>query len=166
MLVDLPFAVVFYVVAAVLVLSSLAVVLLRNIIHSALSLAVSFLAVAAVYVLLRAEFVAFVQIIIYAGAVMVLLLFAVMLTHRANSPFSNPPNTQARWAGLVAILVFLGLAGTFVGTQWPVQAEGLPADVTSALGDLIFGQYLLAFEVASLLLLAAMIGAIVVAREV
>lgn len=162
---DAPFALVFYVVAAVLLVSSLAVVIFPNIIHSALSLALSFLAVAALYILLNAEFVAFVQILIYAGAVMVLLLFAVMLTQRSSTQFSNLPNMQAKWAAVAAGLVFVGLAGSFLQTRWPVQAQGLPADVTALLGQLIFGQYVLAFEAASLLLLAAMVGAIVVARE-
>jgi NADH:ubiquinone oxidoreductase subunit 6 (subunit J) len=162
---DVPFALTFYVVAAILLVSSLAVVLLPNVIHSALSLALSFLAVAAIFVLLNAEFVAFVQILIYAGAVMVLLLFAVMLTRHSGSPLSNLPNMQAKWAAVVAGLVFVGLAGSFVGTSWPVQAQALPADITALLGQLIFGKYVLAFEAASLLLLAAMVGAIVIARE-
>jgi len=165
MISDPLFAVAFYVTAAVLLTSSLAVVLLPNIVHSALSLVLSFASVAALYVLLRAEFVAVVQIIIYAGAVMVLLLFAVMLTQRSNSRFSNPPNAQAKAAAGVSGLLFIVMAAVFVGTRWPVQESPLPTDIIAKLGDLLFNQYVLAFEVASLLLVAAMIGAIVVARE-
>lgn len=162
---DPLFATAFYAIGAILLLSSLAVVILPNIVHSALSLVMSFAAVAGLYVLLRAEFVAIVQVIIYAGAVMVLLLFAVMLTQRSNSRLSNLTNTQAPAAAVLSLLLFVIMAAVFVGTSWPVQDVSLPADITARLGDMLFGQYVLAFEVASLLLLAAMIGAIVVARE-
>lgn len=155
----------FIVLAAVMLVSALAVVLLRNIVHCALFLALSFLSVAGIYILLNAEFLAAVQILIYAGAVMILLLFAIMLTQRAHSPASNPPNSQAGIAAVVAVVLF-GLLGLVLsGTSWLTGAEAPAGSNTAMLGQAIFNSYVLPFEIASVLLLVAMIGAIVIARE-
>ncbi len=156
----------FVILAAVMLASALAVVLLRNIIYCALFLALSFLSVAGLYILLNAEFLAAVQILIYAGAVMILLLFAIMLTQRANTPASNPPNSQAAIAGIVAVVLF-GLLTLVLGrTSWLVGGSQVPTQSnTELLGQALFGSYVLPFEIASVLLLVAMIGAIVIARE-
>lgn len=158
----------FYVFATLLVLSALAVVLLPRIVHAALALVLFFFLISGVYVLLGAEFIAATQVIIYVGAITVLFLFAIMLTHRSYAPDSNPENFQWPAAALVALLTFLTLALVFVRTSFPVAGNATPggvADVTRALGQLLMGTFLLPFEIAGLLLLAAMIGAIVIARE-
>jgi NADH-quinone oxidoreductase subunit J len=155
----------FVILAAVMLVSALAVVLLRNIVHCALFLALSFLSVAGLYVLLNAEFLAAVQVLIYAGAVMILLLFAIMLTQRANSPASNPPNSQAALAAVVAVALFGILAVVFTRTNWLIGPSASAQPNTEVLGRALFDYYVLPFEIASVLLLVAMIGAIVIARE-
>ncbi|MCL5960947.1 MAG: NADH-quinone oxidoreductase subunit J [Chloroflexi bacterium] len=158
-------AIAFYVLAIIMVGSALAVVLQRSIIYSALFLALSFLSVAGIYIILQAEFLAAVQILIYAGAVIILMLFAIMLTQRANSSQSNVPNSQAAVAGVVAIALFAVVGSVLLRTPWKVGLETPSQPNTELLGQALFNQYVLPFEIASVLLLVAMIGAIVIARE-
>lgn len=158
-------AIAFYVLAFVMLASALAVVLMRNIVYCALFLALSFLSVAGMYVILNAEFLAAVQILIYAGAVVILLLFAIMLTQRAHSSQSNVSNSQAAIAGIVSIALLLVVGSVLVRTPWRVGLETPTQPNTEVLGQALFNQYVLPFEIASVLLLVAMIGAIVIARE-
>lgn len=154
----------FYLLAAMLVVSAVAVVALPRILHGALAMLAFFVTLPGIWVLMNAEFVAVVQILVYVGAVTVLFLFAIMLTHRSDATTSNPTNGQWAAAGLVA-LAFLGLLlAAIAGTNWPTGGV-LPADVTEAIGRSLLGQYSLSFEVASVLLLVAMVGAIVIARD-
>lgn len=145
--------------------AALGVVFSRNIIHAALFLIASLLAVAGLYIMLFAEFLALVQILIYGGAVTVLLLFALMLT-RAGEFSITLDNPQKPWA-VVAGLVFLGvLVYTIGGTRWGANPSSGPLEPVSiqSLGASLFGQWALPFEVASLVLLVALIGAIIIAR--
>jgi len=161
-------ALAFYVIAISLVIGALAVVLLPRIVHAALALVFVFFMIAGIYVLLGAEFIAAAQVIIYVGAITVLLLFAIMLTQRSYAPDSNPPNSQRGIAAVVATLLGLLLVLTLAGAVFPrseVATPGGGTDVTRTLGELLMGPFLLPFELAGLLLLAAMIGAIVIARE-
>ncbi len=162
---DIWFDLAFYIMALVLLASAAGVVWRTNIVHSALFLVISLATVAGVFVLLHAEFVAAVQILIYVGAVMILLLFAIMMTQRASSPFSNPPNRQSWLAAIIGLAVLAVTVGVFAGSTWAESTEVLPPDTVPVLGKLLFNDYVLPFEAASLLLLAALIGAIVVARE-
>src|SRR5579871_3815274 len=148
--------------------SSLAVVLLPRIVHAALALVFFFLVISGVYILLQAEFIAATQIIIYVGAITVLFLFAIMLTHHSYAPDSNPSNGQAPVAGLVALVTFGTFAAVLTARNLPTSNAATPggvADVTRTLGQLLMGPFVLPFEIAGLLLLAAMLGAIVIARE-
>lgn len=155
----------FVVVAVASGAAALGVVFSRNIIHAALFLIAALMGVAALYVLLFAEFLALVQILIYGGAVTVLLLFALMLT-RAGEFSLTLNNPQKPWA-IVAGLVFFGvLAYTVFGAHWggnPEYALLEPVSIQS-LGASLFGQWALPFEVASLVLLVALLGAIIIAR--
>jgi len=155
----------FIVLAAMLIGSALSVVFLRKIVHAALSLVASFAAVAGLYILLNAEFLAAVQVLIYAGAVIVLMLFAIMLTQGSQTPQSNPGNRQSGLAALVS-LVLLGVMGwVLFQTPWQSGSNKALTNVTETLGKLLFTDFVLAFELASVVLLVAMIGAIVIARE-
>lgn len=161
-------ALAFYVISAGLVAGALAVVLLPRIVHAALALVFVFLMISGIYVLLQAEFIAATQIIIYVGAITVLFLFAIMLTHRSYAPDSNPPNSQ--WLAAAAIATMVGgiLVGGILQARFAISDAPTPggvADVTRGLGQLLMGPFLIPFEIAGLLLLAAMIGAIVIARE-
>jgi NADH-quinone oxidoreductase subunit J len=156
--------VVFYVAAAAVVLGALAVVFLPRIIHAALSLVLFFVGIGGIFILLHAEFVAVAQIIIYAGAITVLVLFAVMLTQRSQSPESNPFNLQRTAAALVAGATFAALLPAIFSLRG-APVPGPSQDLTGEIGRAMLGQWVLPFEIASALLLAAMIGAIVIAKE-
>ncbi len=154
----------FYVIATLLIVSAFAVVTLPRIVHSALALVFFFFAIAALYVLLNAEFIAAVQIIIYVGAVTVLFLFAIMLTSRSYLPDSNPTNRQWAFAGLVSAALLFVFLVVLTGAQWPAGQQP-PTYTTGPLGQLLLNQFLLPFEIVAVLLLIAMIGAIVIAKE-
>ncbi|HEV2460161.1 MAG TPA: NADH-quinone oxidoreductase subunit J, partial [Ktedonobacterales bacterium] len=176
MSVDIP-TIAFYVIAIALVGSSLAVVLLRNIVRAALSLILVFGAAAGVYVLLNAEFIAIVQVLIYAGAITVLILFAIMLTQHSMSQRSNPFSGQWWLAGLICVLLGAGiiyavgsstmLAGSASSTL-PLAGVGPSTGTVVRLGQLLYSpftySYVLPFEIASIVLLVAIIGAIMIGR--
>ncbi len=153
----------FWALAAVSVGSALMIAAVRNLLHAALFLVLSFVGVAGLYITLSADFVAMVQVLIYAGAIAVLMLFAIMLTPRtarnnAETVFWAPALVLA---GLVAAMVSL----IAVNTEWSkVAGEGFPA-TASLLGEALLDPFVLPFEVASVLLVVAMIGAIVLIRE-
>lgn len=155
----------FFLLGGLTLLSAVLVVTVPKIVHSALFLALSFVGVAALFVLLYAEFVAAVQVLIYAGAIVVLLLFAIMLTQGSQTPQSNLPNRQWVLALGVAGAFFVVLIAVVYRTAWPLSTAPLPAYTTQALGQQLFTTYVLPFEIASVLLLVAMVGAIVIARE-
>jgi len=155
--------VIFYFVAALTVLGGLGVVLARNVVHSALFLIVALLAVAAVFILLSAEFLAIVQILIYGGAVTILILFAMMLTRVRDMPGALD-GPQRPFAALAAA-AFLGLSIlAVVSAEWPGETEKITVIAFSDLGDKLFRNWAAPFEVASLVLLVALIGAIILAR--
>jgi NADH-quinone oxidoreductase subunit J len=147
-------------------LGGLAVVTTRNVVHAALWLVVALASVAGIYLLLAAPFVAFVQVIIYVGAIVVLLLFGIMLTRAPVGRRVLDNTVRARvgalviGAGLFAMLTTF-LVDAFGGERIAIRA----ATATAALGDSIFRNFVLPFEAVSVLLLAALIGAIVLARR-
>ncbi|HWC71994.1 MAG TPA: NADH-quinone oxidoreductase subunit J [Actinomycetota bacterium] len=147
-------------------LSAIAVVTSTNVVHAALYLVVTLLSVGGVYLLLGAEFVAWVQILIYVGAIVILFLFGLMLT---KAPIGRDTlDNQQRWLGaLVGVGVFAGLV-FLIQDAFPVQdAQAFAAarGTTDVVGEAIFRNYVLPFEAVSFLLLAALIGAIVLARK-
>jgi NADH-quinone oxidoreductase subunit J len=161
----------FYALAAVIVASAVAVVTTRNVVRAALYLIVVFAGVVGQYVLLAAEFVAVTQILIYIGAIMVLMLFGIMLTRATIG--RDAGLTNRHWpTGVVTAAALLGVMGyalidAFDDTELPSNTQ-VPQDGgsnTAALSDAIFSQFLIPFEVVSVLLLAALVGAIVIARK-
>lgn len=157
--------VMFWVLGFVIVASAIMVVTLKNIFHCALALIVALFGVAGIYVLLNAEFLAAVQVLIYVGAVAILIIFAVMLTSQLASRRIVQSNHNVL-IGLVAGVVFwFALRILLEGTQvWNMSVEPLPAKNTLEIGKLLMTEFMLPFEVVSVLMLAAMIGAIVLAR--
>jgi NADH-quinone oxidoreductase subunit J len=158
--------IVFSLLGVVAVGSAVLVVTTRQMVHAALWLVVSFGALAGGYLVLTAEFVAWVQVLIYVGAVVVLLLFGIMLT-RAPIGASDELTSGNRWAALAvavataAVLVTVMLMG-FRDAYTPLRAGGGSAD---ALGAGVFRTWVLPFEVLSVLLLASLVGAIVLSRS-
>ena len=154
---------VFYLVAAITVLSALGVVITRHVLYAAMSLVVSFAGVAAVFVLLNADFLAAVQLLIYAGAIAVLIIFAIMMTQ--NPLRGGVPNEQ-RWPAFVlAAAMLVVLVAGVSQTIWPLSSLAPLEATTGPLGRLLLNEYVLPFEIVSVLLVAAMIGAIVISRE-
>ena len=154
----------FVTMAAALLVSGVAVVATRNLVRAAFWLLPCFLAVAGLFLLLGARFLAAIQVLIYAGAIMLLLLFVLMLTRDVGSAIAAPHNRQAGWAMIVAGLIAAVTVGVVSSYSWPLGAARAPA-TTAAMGEALLRTYLLPFEVASVLLLAAIVGAIVIARS-
>lgn len=156
---------VFYLIAIITVGSAVVVAFSRNIIYSAFSLLGTFAGVAGLYIFLGADFVAAVQVLIYVGGILVLILFAVMLTHRITDvEITN--RAVGRLPGLLVVGVFLALLiQTIRETPWVKVKELAHQPTTARIGDLFLEHYLLPFELASLVLLAAMIGAVVLSRK-
>ncbi|HKY64833.1 MAG TPA: NADH-quinone oxidoreductase subunit J [Acidimicrobiales bacterium] len=161
----------FYVIAAVMVAAALVVVTNRNVVRSALALIVVFAGVAAQFILLAAEFVAITQVLVYIGAITVLMLFGIMLT-RSRIGRDNDMTNDHWWVGVLTAVLLVGIMGYalidyFGDDALPVDRRVATVDGsnTSTVGDAIFSQYLIPFEVISVLLLAALVGAIVIARK-
>ena len=155
----------FWVMAVIAVLAALSVVLLRNVFRAALSLVLCFLAVAGLYITLSADFLAAVQVLVYVGAIAVLIILAIMLTR--DVPHGSLGNRLQIPAFIVAVL-FLGVAVyAVVNTSWSIAGVAPQAPTTSALAGRLFGEdgFVLPLEIAPVLLLAAILGAIVLVRE-
>ena len=181
--------VVFWVLAVASVAAALGVVVLRNVFRAALLLVVVFLAVAGFFVMMNAEFLAVVQVLIYAGGIAILIIFAIMLTRDVQQ--GNLPNRLQLAAVLFPALLLAALVFVAVDTEWnllsdqpqelqdrvelvqthsiggiPDEMRGeIPGSDRSGLGELLINDFVLPFEVASVMLLAAIIGALVLVRE-
>jgi NADH-quinone oxidoreductase subunit J len=161
----------FYLIAAVMVGAALVVVTSRNVVRAALALIVVFAGVAAQFILLAAEFVAVTQVLVYIGAIMVLMLFGIMLT-RARIGRDVDATNDHWWSGVITALLLVGvmayaLVDYYGGDKLPAdrQLNSVAGSNTATVSDSIFAQYLIPFEVVSVLLLAALVGAIVIARK-
>jgi NADH-quinone oxidoreductase subunit J len=164
-------AIVFYSLAAVILGCGVLVIAARNTVHSALFLIANFLCVAVVYVVLGAEFLAVIQVLVYAGGIVVLYLFVVMLVNLRNPPEAHVDRRRRSRLGFVlagavlaemtVILVYSAARATAVAPA----AATLPAGNTERVGLMLYMDYLVPFEVASVLLLVAMVGAILLARS-
>lgn len=155
-----------YVLMAVSVIAAIGVVTLRSVFHSALALALTLLGVAGIYLALQAEFLAMIQILLYVGAVMTLVIFAVMLTERLGDKTIRQNNRQSIAAFLGSFLFLVILCRILLRTPWPVREEAIAKHVNTAdLGNALMGTYVFPFEVISVVLIAALIGAIVIAKR-
>ena len=166
-------SIVFYTLAALIIAFGVLVVTTRNTVHCVLFLVANFLCVAMIYVLLAAEFLAIIQILVYAGGIVVLYLFVVMLVNLQRQPATAPgrrPQARAGFAlaavmlaELSAILVFSASRPASVAAAAPPAPAGMGN--TAMVGLMLYSDYLVPFEVASVLLLVAMVGAIILARK-
>jgi NADH-quinone oxidoreductase subunit J len=173
---DTAASLVFWITILFTAASAVLVATARKILHAAFALCLCFLGVAAIYVFLHADFLAAVQLIVYVGGILVLILFAVMFSsHSQETPGETPRGAFALGAGaLVGAAVFLAfvllvgrLSPTLEG-QSAAEAYRHTVSVTGkeeGLGHLLMGEYLLPFEVASIVILAALLGAVVIARK-
>jgi NADH-quinone oxidoreductase subunit J len=157
----------FYFLAALTLFSALAVVQSRNIVHAGYWLLPCFVGIAGLFAALEAHFFFVVQLLIYAGAILVLVLFAVMLTRNAANPQSRRANSLVIPAALTSLATAGASCWILTNHSWTVTAAlaDSPAEQTRQLGIALIGPYALPFEVASLVLVAALIGAVVVAKS-
>ncbi len=153
---------VFYLIAAVSVIGAIGTVTMPNVVHAALFLILSLLGVAGFYILLSSEFLALVQVLIYAGAVATIILFGLMLTRGREMPAVS---AGAQWplalvsAGALAVVLLVAV----LDTSWPRDVGNVTLISINTLGGALFHDWLLPFEVASVVLLVALIGAVVIA---
>ena len=163
--------------------SAIAAMTLRNLVHCALCLALTFAGLAALFLQLNAEFVGFVQLLVYVGAVAILIVFAILLTRGAEPPSPAPIATATPWGVGIAVAAFATMAGAVLKSPEiarrlavaaakadALPAIGPPSPVVPAisvksLGERLMGEYVLPLEVLGLLLTAAMIGAVIIAMQ-
>jgi NADH:ubiquinone oxidoreductase subunit 6 (subunit J) len=157
--------VIFYFLAFLIVASALAVVSLKNIFHCALFLILGLFSVAGIFVLLGAEFLAVVQVLIYVGAVAVLMIFAVMLTSRLAGREVQMSNEQTFIGAFMSLVLVFGLVWSFSHSSFRISDQPPAPQSTLQIGTLLMNEYVLPFEIVSVLLLAALIGAILLARQ-
>lgn len=157
--------IIFYLFAAITIGSAIIVVNSKNIVHAAFSLLLTFFGVSGIYVLLGADFIAVVQIMVYVGGILILLLFGVMLTNKIT-------NVEIRSGSIQVIPAIIGL-GVFAAvlfyvmssTNWKSQEFELPFTTTVEIGTILLNEYVLVFELLGILLLIALIGAASIARR-
>jgi len=152
-------AVAFYFLAGVTLASAVGVVTRRNLVHSAFLLALTFLGVAGLYMMLEAEFLAAVQALVYSGAVAVLMVIGVMLTHRDNMDQTNPSNAMVVTGAVAALSVTGAIVWAVLSTPWKA-GKGAVVPVAD-IGRRFLTDFSVPFEAVALLLLAAVIGAVV-----
>lgn len=168
--------IVFIAAALVAIAASILMVTRRNPIHSALWMIVTFFAMAVIYLLLNAQFIAVAQVMVYAGAIMMLILFVIMMVHMEKGEETGPVKARrSKGTGIVAALITVILFGEMIlGVlfyRMTGQSGEYPAALVDAVGNVrtvgavLYGQYLFPFEIASLLLLVGIVGAVVIAKR-
>ncbi len=157
--------IIFYLFAAITIVSGIIVVNSKNIVHSAFSLLLTFFGVSGIYVLLGADFLAIVQIMVYVGGILILLLFGVMLTNKIT-------NVEIRSGSIQVIPAIIGLASfaailfwIMTSTSWYSVSFEIPLTTSYEIGEVLLSQYVLIFELLGILLLIALIGAASIARR-
>jgi NADH-quinone oxidoreductase subunit J len=153
------------IISLILIFSAIMVISARNIVHSAFYLAVTLLCTAIFFILLRAQYLAAVQILVYIGAVIVLILFALMLTRTAVGKSTNISSKQTVFAAIVSFSLFAALSVVFNITNMGGLDSVSEINIISIkdFANILFSKYALPFEVASVLLLAALVGSVVLA---
>ena len=155
-----------YAVMLVSVLFALGAVLLPNIFHASLAFVVTLLGIAGIFFSLRADFLAVVQILLYVGAVMTLVIFAIMLTQGLGKEIKAQKNDLALVSGAACFVFFIALARALCKISWPFNSQTLNARVSTAdIGNALLGHFVFPFEVISVILLAVLVGAVIIAKK-
>ncbi|MFH1407392.1 MAG: NADH-quinone oxidoreductase subunit J [Candidatus Omnitrophota bacterium] len=156
----------FYVLSFISIASAVMAVTLKNIMRSALFLSLCLVSTAGLFILLSADFIATVQILVYAGGIMVLILFAILLTQKITGGLHPQANEQKTAAIITAATVLVVVGLTIKNTAFTVfTQETRAAGTTALIGRLLLTKYILAFEVASIVILAAIVATIAIARK-
>ena len=154
----------FAIMAVTMLVSAVRMVTTRNVVHAALYLVIVLAGAAGIFILLGAEFVGVTQVMVYIGAIVVLFLFGIMLTKGSFGDDDGVDGERRSMAAMVGALVLAVMAAALIDTSRDAELSRAQPSLTADIGDLIFSQYIVPFEAISVLLLAALIGAIVVAR--
>ena len=155
----------FWVIVGITIGSAFMVVQSKSLLYSAYALLFTFIGVTGLYIFLWADFLAIVQVVVYVGGILVLIIFGIMLTNKITSVNISHTSIQ-KSVGAVVVIGFIGLLGYMIlNTPWLVLSNAEPSDTTSAIGRLLLMDYLLPFEAVSLLLLGALIGATTLSRK-
>jgi len=162
---DVFVAIAFYVAAIAMVVGAVGMVLNRDMIRSAMLLVLVLSGVAAMYVLLSADFLAIAQLLVYVGAIMILMLFAIMLTPNQVDLPGGSPQAQRVSAALTSLAVGALSVGVVVTNRWNLRPTPLNMETAATIGNLLLTTYVLPFWIASVLLTVGLVGAIVIARE-
>jgi len=162
---DVFVAITFYVVAITMLVGAVGMVLNRDMIRSAMLLVLVLSGVAIMYVLLSADFLAIAQLLVYVGAIMILMLFAIMLTPNQLDLPGGSPQAQRISAALISVAVGALSVWVVLSQPWLLRAAPLNQETAAAIGTLLLTTYVLPFWIASVLLTVGLIGAIVIARE-
>ena len=160
---DFGFHLAFWSLGAMTLGGATMIIVSRNLIHAVIWLVMSMLGVAGLYLTLSAEFIAVVQVLIYVGAISVLMLFAIMLTPRAER--DNSMTKASIPASIVVILVMFATVWVAIDTDWGAVREAALTDQARIIGESLIKHYILPFEIAAVLLTAALVGAIALARQ-
>ena len=155
----------FWVIVGITIGSAFMVVQSKSLLYSAYALLFTFIGVTGLYIFLWADFLAIVQVVVYVGGILVLIIFGIMFTNKITSVNISHTSMQ-KSVGAVVVIGFIGLLGYMIlNTPWLVLSNAEPSDTTSAIGRLLLMDYLLPFEAVSLLLLGALIGATTLSRK-
>ena len=156
---------VFWIVVGVTIISAVMVVQSKHLLYSAIALLFTFVGVAGRYIFLWADFIAAVQVVVYVGGILVLIVFGIMLTNKITSVNISHTSVQRGIGATVVLGILAGIGFMIINTPWYQVAATEPAQTTETIGRLLMMDYLLPFEVASLLLLGALIGATTLSRK-
>lgn len=157
--------IIFFIFTLIVLGGGLGIVFTKNLYYSALFLSLTLSGMAGYFVLLNAGFLAAVQVVVYVGAIAILILFAIMLSRRMMTSSEPQTNRQTWLAAIVSPLLFIALLVLVLQINWPVSTAAPASDYLLLLGMNFLGSYVIPFEVVSVLLLVALVGAIVLARD-
>ncbi len=159
--------IIFFIVAAIAVASAVSFVFAKNPMYAILSLIVTMFSIAALYIILNAQFLGIVQIIVYAGAIMVLFLYILMMLNLSKEDESKKQNLMKFIGVFSAGLLLIGILGAYRGFTFQPVAVDVSADIglTKNLGRLLFNEYVLPFELASILILAGIVSAVLIGKK-
>ncbi len=162
---DTMASIIFYILSIIIVVAAWGIIYCKNLVHSALAMTLCFIAIAGLYALLQADFLAAVQIMIYAGTVVILIALGIMMTRRISMDRTNMPERKYMvWTALITGGLFICLGWIFINYQAGGIMVRPVGNSVDAIAQLLLGKYVLSFEIAAVLLLAAMIGAVVLAK--
>ncbi|NTW04733.1 MAG: NADH-quinone oxidoreductase subunit J [Peptococcaceae bacterium] len=156
----------FYILSAVIVVSALLVVFSKNIVHSVLWLVISFIAVAGIFITLNADFLALIQVMVYAGAICIMVVLGIMLIKRDDMNKTNMFNSQLYFGGAVALMVTFLTGFASYKINYSGNPPMVPENSVESIATLLLSKYVIPFEVVALLLTVTLVGAIYIAREV